>query len=231
MPGSFKSFAFYDVTRIKITHKVSFVRMIPSKYTCTSPSSLDLSEVATLLSKVFDNYGGERKNNSNNLASSIWQGIQQQYLEQEQRILLNERYNQLISKSLKRHFMFVAKDRTIDKVVGFLEVGLVTTPSELSILNITSIPCIGNVVVNPAVRRLGIGKLMMNEALGTLRSTGEKYVICRVRSENFKAIAMYQDSFGFTLIPTVTETQQLLIKALMNDTVPVQLNHSNNPFL
>lgn len=63
---------------------------------------------------------------------------------------------------------------------------------------------ISNLVVDPAYRRRGIGRALMEEALAHVRSRGGSRIILQVRADNQAAVHLYQ-SMGFVPMETLLE--------------------------
>lgn len=63
---------------------------------------------------------------------------------------------------------------------------------------------VSNLVVDPAYRRQGIGRALMEEALAHVRSRNGRRIILQVRADNRAAVHLYRD-MGFVRVDTLLE--------------------------
>ena len=136
--------------------------------------------------------------------------------------------------------MIVARD--VDKVIGFVEVGLLPLPSNRvpfdgssasSDLNLY--PTIGNLLTASSHRRLGVGKQLMRRAESAAREWGYTSIICAVDPANYKAYSLYA-SLGYApRFSSVTSTQvnlqrkRVLYHVLVKDLSPTLDSNPPDP--
>jgi ribosomal protein S18 acetylase RimI-like enzyme len=172
----------------------------------------DIEPIANLLVSTFMD---ENPTNSRS-SSNPFRSLQRQYFKLEQIDLLNQRYPKTsFVNPINFHSMVVAKCNQT-AVVGFVELGMVPLPSELveanmnRQLDMTQVPCIGNVAVDTSYRRQGVATKLLEYSLNLAKQSSFDIVICRVVADNMAAIKLYK-SLGFEGITCKADSKILIL--------------------
>eukprot|EP01041_Mallomonas_annulata_P012402 gene12402-26092_t len=166
-----------------------------------------------------------------------WQQPIKSYLILDQNAQLENRHDKMILS--KQHSMFVAKND--DKIVGFIEVGVVPVPKALlfnpalpsgessplvsMIINSTHLPLIGNLIVNEFYRKQGIASnLLTSVEMEVCSWNGNTALLCAVTSNNIQAKRLYMEKFNFQLLAA----EPMKNKGMNREILGKLISHSSN---